>query len=441
MNRYLPFVMAATLAASQPAAAQVSDQPERLTIDAAIDRGLDASHRLDEATARVDAAAAVTGQRHAALLPRVSGQAGYTRTNHVEPFGIISGANQLRVIYPDIPDNYRTRLDAQWPLYTGGRLEALERAAQIDASASGRDRSALQSDLRLEIARAYWAVAATIEAVRVLDQSILQLDAHLRDARNQLDAGLIPPNDVLTVEAQQARQQMLRIQAGSDHEVAEAALARLCGFPPGTRIETISPLEPTSEPSQAFDALLSVARENRADRRALSDRVNAASERIAVAQGGSRPTVSVGGGFDYARPNPRIFPRQGEWRESWDASVNVDWPLFDGGKAKADVAEASASKRAAEARLAEFDSQLALEIRQRLSEGTSGRAAVTAADGAIRSATEARRVVGERFAAGVATSTDVLDAQIVLLQAELERTRALTVVRVAEAGLARAVGQ
>jgi outer membrane protein TolC len=121
--------------------------------------------------------------------------------------------------------------------------------------------------------------------------------------------------------------------------------------------------------------------------------------------------------------------------------VNVDWPLFDGGKAKADVAEASASKRAAEARLAEFDSQLALEIRQRLSEGTSGRAAVTAADGAIRSATEARRVVGERFAAGVATSTDVLDAQIVLLQAELERTRALTVVRVAEAGLARAVGQ
>ena len=43
----------------------------------------------------------------------------------------------------------------------------------------------------------------------------------------------------------------------------------------------------------------------------------------------------------------------------------------------------------------------------------------------VRSATEARRVIGERFTAGVATSTDVLDAQVALLQAELDRTQAV----------------
>ena len=63
-----------------------------------------------------------------------------------------------------------------------------------------------------------------------------------------------------------------------------------------------------------------------------------------------------------------------------------------------------------------------------------------AADG-VRSATEARRVVGERFAAGVATSTDVLDAEIAVLQAELDRTRALAGARLADARLARAVGR
>ena len=71
---------------------------------------------------RGDAARAVTAQRHAATLPRLTGQAGYTRTNHVEAFGVLLPDNQLRVIYPDIPDNYRTRADLQWPLYTGGRL-------------------------------------------------------------------------------------------------------------------------------------------------------------------------------------------------------------------------------------------------------------------------------------------------------------------------------
>ena len=149
----------------------------------------------------------------------------------------------------------------------------------------------------------------------------------------------------------------------------------------------------------------------------------------------------MGGGFDYGRPNARIFPRQGTWQESWDASINLDWPIFDGGRTRAEVAEATASRRAAAARLAEFDSVLGLELRQRLSELESSRAAIGAADDAIRAATEAHRVVGDRFSVGVATSTDVLDAQIAILQSGLDRTQALAALRIAEAGLARAAGR
>ena len=84
---------------------------------------------------------------------------------------------------------------------------------------------------------------------------------------------------------------------------------------------------------------------------------------------------------------------------------------------------------------------VALEVRQRLLEIDSGRAAVAAADDAVRAATEARRVVAERYQAGVATQTEVLDADVALLQAELDRTRALAGVRLAEARLARALGR
>jgi outer membrane protein TolC len=71
----------------------------------------------------------------------------------------------------------------------------------------------------------------------------------------------------------------------------------------------------------------------------------------------------------------------------------------------------------------------------------SSRAMVQAASDAVRSAGEARRVVGDRFAAGVATSTDVLVAQVALLEAELARTRALAGVRLAEARLERSLGR
>ena len=104
---------------------------------------------------------------------------------------------------------------------------------------------------------------------------------------------------------------------------------------------------------------------------------------------------------------------------------NVSWPVLDGGRTRAEIAEAAAATRAARARLAEFEAVLAVEVRQRFSELEASRAAIAAADDGVRAATEARRVAGERFAAGVATSTDILDAQVALLQAGLDRTQAI----------------
>ena len=162
---------------------------------------------------------------------------------------------------------------------------------------------------------------------------------------------------------------------------------------------------------------------------------------IDAARAGSLPQVALAGGYDYGRPNARIFPRAAEWRSSWDLSVNATWLLWDGGRRRADEAEADAALRAARSRVGEFDRQVTFEVRQRVLDVESSRAAIEAAADGVRAATEARRVVGERFAAGVATSTDVLDAEVALLQARLDRTRALASAHLADARLARAVGR
>jgi outer membrane protein TolC len=412
-----------------------------LTLDDAIARGLAASHRLAEAAARGDAASAVADQRHAAILPQLAAQAGYTRTNHVEAFGLLLPNNQLKIIYPDIPDNYRTRLDLQWPIYTGGRLDALERAARMEAAASADDLAAARADLRLEITRAYWALVTAAASLRVVDESVQRVDAHLRDVRNQLDAGLIPPNEVLSVEAQESRQRMLSIQARSIRDVAEAELGKLMGAPPGTAIHPVSTLDAPPPLTAAVGALIEAATRDRSERAALARRVDAAGVRREAAVAGAKPTIAFGGGLDYARPNPRIFPRDATWRDSWDASINASWPLFDGGRTRAEVAEARATVRAAEERLADFDATLAVEVRQRLSELEWSRAAIEAASDAVRAAAEAARVVANRFTAGVATSTDVLDAHVALLQAELDHTQAMANARLADARLARALGK
>jgi len=410
-----------------------------ITLEEAITRAIAASNLIDESRARGEGASAVVGQRHSSLLPQLGVLGGYTRTNHVAEFRI-PVANRLLVIYPDIPDNYRARLDVQWPLYTSGRLNSLEAAARLDETAAQRDIDTTTIDVRLEATRAFWTVIIASESQRVLDEALAQTAEHVRDVRNRFEAGFLPPNDVLTAEAQEARERVASIQARSTREVAEADLARRIGAPPGTRIVPVATFEPPSVDA-SLESLIAEAQDHRPERQALSQRIAAAEQRVRAAEGGLRPTVAVGAGVDYARPNPRIFPRAGVWQDSWDASLNVSWPLFDGGKTKSDAAEATSGVRALRARLAELDSVIALDVRKRLSELEASRASVDAAEIGVRAATEARRVVGERFAAGVAASIDVVDAELAILQSQLDRVQAVASGRLAEARLYRALGR
>jgi len=84
---------------------------------------------------------------------------------------------------------------------------------------------------------------------------------------------------------------------------------------------------------------------------------------------------------------------------------------------------------------------LDFEVGQRRLDVQAARESIRAARDEVTSAAEARRVVAERFKAGLVTSTEVLDAQQALLLAEFDRTRALANARLAEARLDRALGR
>jgi len=445
MKRLL-FVFLLLVGAVSGASAQAP--PLRLTLDEAVARGIEASHRLEELSARQDAAQAIEDQRAAAERPQLAALGGYTRINHVEEFGVPNADGGFRVIYPDLTNRTSSRIDLQWPIYTGGRLNALTRAAGAEVDAAGQDREAARADLKLEITRSFLAVLTARAAADVVRQALDRTNGHLTDVRNQLSVGLVPPSAVLNIEAQQAHQRMLSIEAETIFETTTAEFKRLVGLDQGAPVDLVpsgsvgiavgppDPLDPAILANGAVEA-----RANRPERKSLAFRIVAAEERVASASAGSLPVLTAAGGYDVSRPNLKIFPIQDKWTPSWDIGVNVRWSLFDGGRVRAETAEAAANRRVAEARLRDFDAGVEVEVRQRTAELTSAVAAIDAAGVGVKAAAEARRVIAERFSAGVATNMDVLDAQTALLQAELDLTRARASAQLANARLQRALGR
>lgn len=448
MTRPASLVLLASLVVA-PGAASAQTAPVRLTLDEAIARGFDTSPTLQELAGRQEAARAVVEQRIAAERPQLATLASYIRTNHITPFIVQGALGAPMVLYPDIPNNFRTRIDLQWPIYTGGRLSALARAAGAEADAAGTDREAARADLKLEITRSFWAVITARAAADVVRQALDRTAAHLTDVRNQLSVGLVPPNDVLTTEAQHAHQRLLSIEADNLVETTSAEFRRLTGLNQETPFELAADLSaagvqsaaPAVSAPPAFVAAVTTALADRAERKSLQFRIAAADERVTAASAGRLPTLTTLGGYDYARPNPRIFPLQDVWKPSWELGIHFRWMVFDGGRVKAETAEAVANRLVAEARLRRFDEGVQVEVRQRLADLESARASIEAAETGVRAATEAQRVLSERFSAGVATNLDVLDAQVALLQADLDLTRARASTHLAAAQLDRALGR
>jgi outer membrane protein TolC len=134
-------------------------------------------------------------------------------------------------------------------------------------------------------------------------------------------------------------------------------------------------------------------------------------------------------------------PPSARWRDTWDVALGLSWSVFDGGRRSAGEAQARARSAAAREQLRELDRAIRLEVTQRALELRTAEARVTLAARSVESAAESRRVAGDRYREGVIASSELLDAEVAHERAALLQTEALADLRLAQAGLDRAVGR
>ena len=434
--------------AQEPAVEAAAPAVLSLSLEEAHARAHASAPSVEQARALARAARADLDVARAGKRPQLELSAGYTRQSDVPELTLAQPGAPPRTIFPNIPDNYRTRLGASLPLYTGGRLGALTRAAEREAAAAGGDVSAADADLRLETTSAYWLLVTARQSERVLAESLAAYEAHLQDARNRREAGLAALNEVLAVQVERDRAELARLRAANDAEVVEANLRRLVGAPSTTRIEPAEPLaepgmtSPGAEPgADVTDGLVREALSRRPERAALQERIVAGESRVTAEKAARRPQVTIGGGFDYANPNRRILPPSAAWDHSWDVTLSLSWSLSDGGRSAAAAERAVARADALRQQAEDLDRRIRLEVTARHLDVEATRRAVDVAARNLEAARENSRVASERHRAGVIQSSERLDAEVLLLRAALDHTEALAQLRTARAALDRAVGR
>jgi outer membrane protein TolC len=426
-------------------AASAAEPPEavyRLTIAEAIELAEASSPRLEQLSSLVGAGEAGVDQARAARQPDIDVSARYSRLSDIPEFAIVQPDGSRQVIFPNIPNRYSARLGLSVPLYLGGRIRSgIEAAARLTKAATG-DLAAARADLRLEVTDAYLQVVRASEQEGVIAESIAAFDAHLTDVRNRIEYGLAARNEELAVSVERDRAELSRLQAAGVRAVAMANLVRLLGLPPGSTVETVEQLAAAKIDDGDHDLanLVDRALERRSERAAAVSRLQAARAAVEVRRAGTRPAVVAAAGYDLARPNTMIVPPQDQLDDSWNVSINLSYRLFDGGKTRAAVRQAEAEAAAAAHRLEELDRAIRQQVTASLYQLQTARSAVPVAAAGRESAKESLRVARDRYREGLIPSSELLDAEVALLRAGLDHTTALARLRLAMAGLDRAVG-
>jgi outer membrane protein TolC len=415
--------------------------PVRLSLAQAVERALTVSAQLRELEQLRLVAGADVDRAHAERWPTADVGAGYTRRSDIDEFLIPQPPGTPPVGFLNLPDNWGLSARANLPLYAGGRLSGQIDAAVESERAAGLDLDTRRRSVILETEDAYWRLLTARESERVLREGLSAFQAHLKDARNRERFGMAARSEVLAVEVERERAELRRLRAENGAEVAEANLVRLLQLPPDAVVEPTEELESPPPGHEDLEALVQRALEARSERESLLARVRAAEASVRVAQSTTRPHLGLTAGYLYANPNRNFVPPDDQWRSSWDLGVQVSWRVFDRGRTSAAVARAQAQVEALRQRLDDLERHIRLQVTRAHLEMRAAHVATRVADGAVAAGEESRRVSADRYREGVIPSSELLDAEIALLEAGLERTQARADARLAAAELDRAVGR
>ena len=448
----LPLLLAAVTATAQdpPASATAAPgdaAPVWLMVEEAVTRAVAASARLSRLTALEAAAAADSKAARGERWPQLEVGAGYQRRSEVPELAIFAPTGnpaepvQRVVVYPNIQDNWRVRAGLAMPIFTFGRVGGKIESAEQSQAAAGHDLRAGRADLVLETKTAFWDLVTSRASAALLQDAIRAYEAHIVDARNRERFGLAPRSELLAVEVERDRAELDRLRAEAGAELAEANLRRLLDLAPAARVEPIEPPVEANAPPPDVEALVLEAQSLRPERQALLARVAADDAAARSEHGGRLPQVELSGGYLYANPNREIVPPTSDWADTWDLGVGVSWKVLDGGRRQANEAKARAHAEATRQELRELDRGIRLQVTQQALELRTAVARLSVAERAVVSAAESRRVAGERYRAGVIPSSELTDAEVAHERASLTLTEARAALRLAAAGLDRAVGR
>ena len=428
-----------------------AQQKLELTIEQAIQTGLENSKTLRTSQFKLLSADARASETNTLELPSLKFNGVYTRLSTVPPQAVTLLANSFGpgfppadiglTLSPTILNNYSMKAILQQPLFTGGKISGQIDAAEYNAKASEQDFQKDKADVIYSIQAAYWNLYRAIEFKKFVDENVTQMNSHYSDAEGLLRQGLLTTNDVMKVQVELSDARVRQIDADNSVTVAMYVLNNTLGLPLQTELALESTISTSDRQWGEVDLLVKQAIEKRPEIMGMDARVHAGEAGLTSARGGWWPQIFMIGDYSYLRPNQRYFPVTDNFKETWDLSLSVSFDIWNWWQTGYQITQAQAQLAQAKEGLSMVKDGVTLEVTQSYLGIQKAKERKTVSEQGVRQAEENYRIMSSKYKQGLVANSELLDAEVAMLQAKLNLTQSLVDYELDIAQLSRAIGE
>ena len=411
----------------------------RLTMKRAVEMAVspEGSARIQLADESVKQAQSRAQQARAALLPDLDATIGQqSQTRNLEAVGLGFNSPVPGFQFPTFvgPFNvFDVRASVRQSVFDFPSIRRYQ-SARTAVGAVKAEREHTGDAVSASVARAYVAALKADADVESAHANVQLAEALHKLIERQKRAGTGTGIEVTRARVQLANEKQRLLVASNERRKAHLQLLRVVGLRLDTQVELDEKLSYLPLPPISWEDAKKRALELRSDYKAQTEREGSARLSSSATAMERLPSVaaladygSIGTGINNALPT-RTY------------GVQVRVPIFDGGRRDARRRESASLYRQEQVRTRDLREAIELEIRLALDTIASAAEQVEVAAEGLRLADEELASAQRRYAAGVATSIEITDAQTRLERARDNQITALFAHNVARIDLAQAQG-
>jgi len=394
-----------------------AQQSKTLTLQEAIDLSLINSKQLKIDKAKILQATAGVKEANEARLPETGISGSYLYLPVKPTIDLKAGSNNNGS--PSVNQVIYGMASVSVPLYTGGKLKYgiesakyLEEAVKLDAD---NNRQALIMNVTNACINLYKAHTA----IELVKENLAGAQQRVKDFSNLEKNGLLARNDLLKAELQTSNIELTLLDAETNYKLACVNMNIMMGLPEQTilvpdKSGLALPASIKTLPEYEQDAM-----KNRKDMAAVAVRRQAAALGIKNAKADYYPTVAFTGGY-VAADIPNFFSVY----NAVNVGIGVKYNLSSLWKTRTKIDRAKAQADQWQQNVELLNDNMRLQINQTYEAYLVSVKKIQVYEKAVVQATENYRITKNKYDNALASTTDLLDADIALLQTKLSVTNA-----------------